>query len=168
GHDIGACGVLQLPVPQPERPGLVVQLSGGGVAAPVGLDGLLQFASQADAGKAQIAYGGHVRALLGSWSPPRAIRSRADTREGTPSFERRDLPAPPTGAKSTEIALRPRQVFGLVDAGRVASSLLFAASRAMPSAYGEGRFHIPLRGSAGFDPWVLPASLSNISLYQDK
>src|SRR5690606_39539639 len=59
---------------------------------------------------------------------------RRHTRRHAPSFERRDLPAPPTGARSTEIALRPRQVFGLVDAGRVASSLLFAASRAMPSA----------------------------------
>src|SRR5690606_1094415 len=59
---------------------------------------------------------------------------RGHTRRHAPSFERRDLPAPPTGARSTEIALRPRQVFGLVDAGRVASSLLFAASRAMPSA----------------------------------
>src|SRR5690606_39825348 len=83
GRDIGACSVLQLPVPQRECPGLVVQLSGGGVTAPVVFDGLLQFASQADAWKAQIAYGGDVHVLLGSWSPPRAIRSRADTREGT-------------------------------------------------------------------------------------
>src|SRR5690606_4304502 len=33
-----------------------------------------------------------------------------------------------------------------------------------PVLHGEGRFHIPLRGSAGFDPWVLPASLKRIAL----
>src|SRR5690606_18722637 len=33
-----------------------------------------------------------------------------------------------------------------------------------PVLHGEGRFHIPLRGSAGFDPWVLPASLKHIAL----
>lgn len=48
----------------------------------------------------------------------------------------------------------PGQVFGLVDVKHINASPTvrrFPATRA--SAYGEGRFHTPLRGSAGIGPY---------------
>jgi hypothetical protein len=116
-------------------------------------------------------------------SPPRASwdnRGQADT------APRRRGAGSPRGAPRSygrvvaNAALRPGQVFGLVDVAVAAycsplpglepvSLCRAQGSRHretgfLPSAYGEGRFHTPLRGSAGFKP----ASLLISSLYSDK
>lgn len=105
-------------------------------------------------------------------SPPRANRAvaaRTDARTDRAMHAIRNA-FPRKRQVMSGIAPRPRQVFGLVNVGAFHARLLFAASRlSRASACGEGRFHIPLRGSAGISPrGPYLASLLNPSLHQDE
>ncbi len=102
-------------------------------------------------------------------SPPRANRIDAGRRRvrrqglrnapGSPRSSRSGRSRPPQGEP---VSGRGRSSGSWT--GCVGTGLLLAASRDGLQCDGEGRFHIPLRGSAGFPP----ASLLILSLHSDE
>jgi len=85
---------------------------------------------------------------------PAARAGEAGAGRGGGGAQAPALPAEMPGRAEAACRFRPRQVFGLVDmAGEVSAAYCPSLpGRVAPSAGDGVRFHIPLRGSAGFAP----------------